>query len=444
MRAAIYLRLSKEDKQESIENQRVLLRRYANDNGFLIVKEYTDEAISGLTDMRPGFAKMMEDARKGYFDVILAKNQSRFSRNFLQVQHPGLDLFGLAHVPEILAQIAASAARDVHLRVILIAAVGALPLVVVVDDDLPVIAAHLAVVALGVELGVLDVVVDEADDLLQRFQVVAHIGDLHIGDTAAGGDFLELALKGELIEGVDVLPHIHMVAVGVVALVGDVGDGAEALLVDAGEAVAQGLGGGTVQGKADVGLLLPVVAGLPQAVHHPQGEGLSLRIGVGDPLHQLGHLVQADVAQGDGGVAAVQQRLDGRALGQTGNGAVLPVDGGGVGAHILQCVVPAHQGLKTQLEPLVQQLPEGVLVSLGEDPNLGQIEGDHALVEAALKLVVPVCVLPGGQEGAAAHGGEDIALVILLHLLGGDVVGVHPLGGTAYRKLGDIVVLPAL
>lgn len=54
---------------------------------------------------------------------------------------------------------------------------------------------------------------------------------------------MELALKGELIEGVDVLPHIHMVAVGVVALVGDVGDGAEALLVDAGEAVAQGLGG---------------------------------------------------------------------------------------------------------------------------------------------------------------------------------------------------------
>lgn len=53
MRAAIYLRLSKEDKQESIENQRALLRKYANDHDFLIVKEYTDEAISGLTDMRP-------------------------------------------------------------------------------------------------------------------------------------------------------------------------------------------------------------------------------------------------------------------------------------------------------------------------------------------------------------------------------------------------------
>lgn len=53
---------------------------------FQIVKEYTDEAISGLTDTRPGFAKMMEDARKGHFDVILAKNQSRFSRNFLHIE----------------------------------------------------------------------------------------------------------------------------------------------------------------------------------------------------------------------------------------------------------------------------------------------------------------------------------------------------------------------
>ena len=39
-----------------------------------------------MTDARPGFAQMMEDARKGCFDVILAKNQSRFSRNFLHIE----------------------------------------------------------------------------------------------------------------------------------------------------------------------------------------------------------------------------------------------------------------------------------------------------------------------------------------------------------------------
>ena len=48
---------------------------------------------------------------------------------------------------------------------------------------------------------------------------MAHIGDLHIGDAAAGGDLLELALKGELGEGVDVLPHVHVIAVCIITLV---------------------------------------------------------------------------------------------------------------------------------------------------------------------------------------------------------------------------------
>ena len=86
MRAALYLRLSKEDKRESIENQKMLLEQYASDHDFKVVAMYQDEAISGLTDARPGFTQMMEDARKGCFDVILAKNQSRFSRNFLHIE----------------------------------------------------------------------------------------------------------------------------------------------------------------------------------------------------------------------------------------------------------------------------------------------------------------------------------------------------------------------
>ena len=72
---------------------------------------------------------------------------------------------------------------------------------------------------------------------------------------------MELALKGELVEGVDLLPHIHVVAVGVVSLVGDVRDGPKAFLVNAGEAVTQALGRGAVEGEADVGLRLPVIAG---------------------------------------------------------------------------------------------------------------------------------------------------------------------------------------
>ena len=370
---------------------------------------------------------------------VIHKNSS-----LLQVEHPGLDLLGLANIPEVLTQVTAGAAGDVHLAVVLVAAAGALPLVLVVDLDLPVIAAHLAVVALGVELGVLDVVVDVAHHILQGLQVVAHIGHLHVGDGATGGDLLELALKGELGEGVHVLPHIHMVGVGVVALVSDILNGAVLLLVDAGEAVAQALGGGAVEGEAQSGLLLPPVGGLPQVAHHPQGKLLSLGGGVGAALDQLGQLVQADVAQRQGGVAALQQLVDGLALFQPGDGAVLPVNGGDVGAHSLQGVVAAHQGLEAQLQTAVQLLPELVLVPSGDNAHLGQVDGHHALVEAALKLVVAILILPGGEEGAASHGREHVALIVLPHLLGGDVVGVHPLGGALHRQMGQVVILAAL
>ncbi len=106
--------------------------------------------------------------------------------------------------------------------------------------------------------------------------------------------------------------------------------------------------------------------------------------------------------------------------------------------------MPAHDGLIAQVQPLLQQLPELLLVAIGQNADLGQIEGDHPLVEPALEFVVAILVLPGGQEGPAAHGRKDVALVVLPHLLGGNVVGVHPLGGALHCQLGEVVVFPAL
>lgn len=236
-----------------------------------------------------------------------------------------LDLLGLAHIPELLAQVAAGSADDIHLPLVLIVANWAFPLAVIIDDDLAIETADVAVVALGVELGVLDVVVNELHDLLQGLQVLTHIGDLRIGDAAAAGDGLELVLEGQLGERIDVLPNIYMVAVRVVALVGDIRDVTEPLTVDAGESVAERLSRGAVEGKPDVGLGLPVVAGLPQPLHHPHGKLRAHRICVADALHELGGLIEANVAQRDGGVATIEQRLNGLPLAQTGNGAILPV-----------------------------------------------------------------------------------------------------------------------
>ena len=85
--AAIYCRLSVEDtdkgaeESESIQNQRTMLVSYAEKQGWQIYDVYIDEDYSGLREDRPAFQRLLQDAAKGYFSVILCKTQSRFTRN---------------------------------------------------------------------------------------------------------------------------------------------------------------------------------------------------------------------------------------------------------------------------------------------------------------------------------------------------------------------------
>lgn len=93
-RAVLYLRLSKEDADKvskgddsaSIKNQRLLLTEYALAHEFQVVKVYSDDDESGLYDNRPGFERMMMDAKSGEFNIIIAKTQSRFSRNMEHIE----------------------------------------------------------------------------------------------------------------------------------------------------------------------------------------------------------------------------------------------------------------------------------------------------------------------------------------------------------------------
>ena len=90
--AAVYCRLSKEDEEktaresESIRNQRALLLAWAAEHGYRIYRVYTDEDYSGIDRARPGFNAMLADARAGKFEVILAKTQSRFTRDMELVE----------------------------------------------------------------------------------------------------------------------------------------------------------------------------------------------------------------------------------------------------------------------------------------------------------------------------------------------------------------------
>lgn len=95
IKAGLYVRLSDEDEgkerkddlSESIVNQKALLINYAKEHDFSIHDIYCDDDYSGLYDDRPGFEKLLEDAKAGKFNVIIAKSQSRFTRNMEHVEH---------------------------------------------------------------------------------------------------------------------------------------------------------------------------------------------------------------------------------------------------------------------------------------------------------------------------------------------------------------------
>jgi site-specific DNA recombinase len=79
---AIYARYSSDNqREESIDAQVFEIKEYACTNGISTVKIYTDEARSATTDNRPGFLQMIDDAKKGLFDVLLIHKLDRFARN---------------------------------------------------------------------------------------------------------------------------------------------------------------------------------------------------------------------------------------------------------------------------------------------------------------------------------------------------------------------------
>ena len=60
---------------------KLLLLLYQSKREWLYVGVFSDEAISGTKANRPGFQKMLEEARKGKIDLIITKSISRFARN---------------------------------------------------------------------------------------------------------------------------------------------------------------------------------------------------------------------------------------------------------------------------------------------------------------------------------------------------------------------------
>ena len=82
--AALYARVSsdRQDVDLSVAAQLRALRDYADKNGYLVAREYVDEAESGRIADRPEFRKMIDEASRpnAPFQEILVWKFSRFTR----------------------------------------------------------------------------------------------------------------------------------------------------------------------------------------------------------------------------------------------------------------------------------------------------------------------------------------------------------------------------
>ncbi len=83
--AVIYARYSSHNQRDvSIEQQVKQCQEFAQQNSFQIIEIYADRAISGKTDKRPNFQRMMRDAEKKKFKYVIAWKSNRMGRNMLQ------------------------------------------------------------------------------------------------------------------------------------------------------------------------------------------------------------------------------------------------------------------------------------------------------------------------------------------------------------------------
>ena len=78
-RAALYLRVSTVDQNP--ETQALDLRQFAAQRGLKIVETYTDHGVSGTKARRPALDKMMDDARRHKFDVVVVWACDRLARS---------------------------------------------------------------------------------------------------------------------------------------------------------------------------------------------------------------------------------------------------------------------------------------------------------------------------------------------------------------------------
>ena len=84
----LYCRLSRDDELQgdsnSIKNQKTILQKYAEDNGFGNIQFFVDDGWSGTKFDRPDFQRMIAEVDAGNVATIIVKDMSRLGRDYLK------------------------------------------------------------------------------------------------------------------------------------------------------------------------------------------------------------------------------------------------------------------------------------------------------------------------------------------------------------------------
>lgn len=99
---ALYCRLSRDDELQgdsnSIKNQKAILQKYADDNGFTNTEFFVDDGYSGTNFDRPDWQRLISLVEEGRIGTIIVKDMSRLGRDYLKVGYytevlfPGSDI----------------------------------------------------------------------------------------------------------------------------------------------------------------------------------------------------------------------------------------------------------------------------------------------------------------------------------------------------------------
>ena len=99
---ALYCRLSRDDELQgdsnSIINQKAILQKYADDNGFSNTQFFVDDGYSGTNFERPDWQRLIALAEDGKIGAVIVKDMSRLGRDYLKVGYytevffPGSDI----------------------------------------------------------------------------------------------------------------------------------------------------------------------------------------------------------------------------------------------------------------------------------------------------------------------------------------------------------------